>query len=109
MAWNLFGKKETRTVISQRDIDIIRVKAEAITSTSDKVYLIEELYKQADAVQEALSLLESPETAQKVRQSRDELLRLQQSIEETRAFIIDSRIPEKRYGLFVKYPKGYEG
>lgn len=109
MGWNIFSKEETFKTIAQRDIDLIRVEAEAITSTDDKVYLLKDLYKHIEAVEKALKLLESPETAPKVQQSRDELLRLQKSMEEVRAYIIDFRLPVKKYGLFIKYPKGYEG
>lgn len=109
MGWNIFSKEEICKTISQRDIDLIRVEAEAITSTDDKVYLLKDLYKHIEAVEKALQLLESPETAPKVQQSRDELLRLQKSMEEVRTYIIGAPLPVKRFGLFVKYPKGYEG
>ena len=109
MSWNIFGDEETCKAISQKDIDIIRAEAEAITSTDDKVYLIEDLYKLIDPVETALKWLDDPKKAKKVQQSKEELLRLQRSLAETREYIMNAKISQERYGLYVKYPKGYEG
>ena len=109
MSWNIFGDEETCKIISQKDVDIIRAEAEAITSTDDKVYLIEDLYKLIDPVETALKWLDDPKKAKKVQQSKEELLRLQRSLVETREYIMNAKIPQERYGLYIKYPKGYEG
>lgn len=109
MGWNVFGKDETCRIVSQKDIDIIRAEAEAITSTGDKVGLINELYKLIEPVETALKWLDIPEKAMNVKQTREELLQLQKSLAETREYIMSSRVPQQKYGLYVKYPKGYEG
>ena len=109
MGWNVFGKDETCRIISQKDIDIIRAEAEAITSTGDKVGLINELYKLIEPVETALKWLDIPEKTMNVKQTREELLQLQKSLAETREYIMSSRVPQQKYGLYVKYPKGYEG
>lgn len=109
MGWSIFGDEESCKTVSQKEIDIIRAEAEAISSTDDKVYLIEDLYKLIEPVETALKWLDDPKKAKSVRQSKDELLRLQKSLAETREYIMNFRIPQERYGLYVKYPKGYEG
>ena len=109
MSWSIFGNKETYKKVTQKDIDLIRVEAEAISSTDDKVYLMEELHKHIEAAETALKELDDPKTAPNVKQTREELLRLRENMEEVRKYIIDFQIPQKRYGLFIKYPKGFEG
>ena len=109
MGWKLFGKQETYKKVTQKDIDLIRVEAEAIDSTDDKVYLMKELHKHIEAAETALKELDDPKTAPNVKQTREELMRLRENMEEVRHFIIDFPIPQKRYGLFIKYPKGFEG
>ena len=95
--------------VSQQDIDLIRVEAENIESPDDKVYLLKSLYKYIDLVEAALEMLDDPKTALKVKQKKSELLRLQENLQETREYIMRYRIQPEQYGLFIKYPRGFEG
>lgn len=96
-------------VVSQKDVDLIRVNVDDIESTTDKEYLLEKLYRYIDIVNAALEMLGDPKTATKVKQKREELLQLQESLQEARHAIMEFRIQPKTYGLYVKYPRGYEG
>lgn len=97
--------------VSQSDLDMIRVDAEDITSTDDKIYLLERLYKYIGIIDTSLSLLESKNknAMKKVKQSKNELLNLKEYAGEVRQYIIKFRIIPEHYGLYIKYPNGFEG
>ena len=95
--------------VNQRDIDLIRIELDSCDSTEDKIYLMERLYRQIGAIDAGLAMLADPKKASKVRQSKNELLRLKEIAEETTQAIIKFKIAPERYGLYIKYPAGYEG
>lgn len=94
--------------VRECDIDILYVQAEKIESTSDKIYLLDLIYDQLEIVDKALNYIEIGET-QKVQQSKTKLLGFQKSLHTLRQKVLSTPIEETRYGLFIKYPKGYEG
>ena len=95
--------------IDNKDIDEIRVEAANITSVSDKLYLLERLYLFIHACEYALELLKDKKEAHRVRQSKEELLRQMGHLNDVRLAIIKAPVGQERYGLYVKYPPGYEG
>ena len=95
--------------ISLSDIDMLRVEAENIESVDDKVYLLEKVYKVNAKIDACLDALENKHEKYKVRQSKSELLHLKEELNKTRMYIIQHKIGPEQYGLFVKYPAGYEG
>jgi hypothetical protein len=94
--------------ITNEDIDMVRVECESIESVDDKVYLLEKLYKHISAINMALDMIKSGQ-GKKVKQTKNELEHLAQYAEETRQYILRYKIPPKGYGLYIKYPPGYEG
>lgn len=95
--------------IERKDLDLIMVECENIESVNDKIYLMERLYKVIGHIQAALDALSDSKTARKVKQSKNELENLKQYAEDIRRSIVTHRMTPERYGLFVKYPAGYEG
>ena len=94
--------------VTQEDLDIIRVEAEGIESIDDKIYLLEKLYKYMGAIDCALDMLETG-NAKKVKQTKNQLLALKDHAADTRQYILRYKIQPSRYGLYIKYPAGYEG
>lgn len=92
--------------VTQKDIDLIRVEAEAISSTDDKYYLMERLHKYIETIDEQLEQLEGSAESSR---NKDKLLELQGYAQEVRKYIMGRPVGPKRYGLFVEYPEGYEG
>lgn len=92
--------------VTQKDIDLIRVEAEAISSTDDKYYLIERLHKYIEAIDEQL---EQSEGITEQNRKKDKMLELQEYAQEVRKYIMNRPVGPKRYGLFVEYPEGYDG
>ena len=96
-------------IVSQKAVDIIQVHAQGIESLYDKEVLLEKLYQHIELADKALEMLENPKEAEKVKQKKEDLLRIRESMEETRRYILNFRIQPETYGLYIKYPPGYEG
>lgn len=95
--------------VDDREIDIIRIRIDNIESTDDKIYLIERIYKFASIVDYSLELLSDPTMNHRVRMSKSSLLRQKSDLDNLRKLVVSIKIPEKRYGVFIKYPIGYKG
>lgn len=94
--------------VSQLDIDVIAVDVERITTHDDKIYLLDRIYDKIHLVEAGLEYIESG-NKDKVQQSKNTLMDYKRQLEDLRANVLATRIIEKDYGVFVKYPKGYEG
>jgi hypothetical protein len=70
---------------------------------------MEKVYDKLNIVEYALALIGDRDTKGKVRDSKTVLLKQKEQLLEIRELIINRRISPERYGLFVKYPAGYEG
>ena len=109
MSNDYLDKQGNCKIVSQREIDIIHVKAQGISSLTDKEYLLNDLYRQIELADKALEMLENPKEAEKVKQKKEELLRLRESMDEVRRYILNYKLQPEGYGLYIKYPPGYEG
>lgn len=105
---NLFDKVGKVKKVSQTDIDILEVECGNIQNQDDKIYLLDKLYYYLDKVNMALDLIESGQ-AKKVSQSKTTLLDMQSQLNKLRDVVLSTKIIEKEYGVFIRYPKGYQG
>jgi hypothetical protein len=96
-------------LVDQRELDEIRVGIQDIDSVEDKIFLLERLHEQLGRLDNALSMLEDRQRAHKVRQTKGELLKKKDEIELIRQMIFKAPVGKMRYGLYIKYPQGYEG
>lgn len=106
--FNLFDKAGKVKKVSQTDIDILSVECENIQNQDDKIYLLDKLYYLMDTVNMALDLIASGE-ARKVSQSKSTLMDMKSQLSKLRDQILSTKIIEKEYGVFIRYPKGYQG
>ena len=95
--------------VDTRELDEIRVGIQDIDSVEDKVFLLERLHEQLGRLDNALSMLEDKKLAHKVKQNKSELLKRKDEMELIRQMIFKAPVGKMRYGLFIKYPQGYEG
>lgn len=95
--------------VEDKEIDIIAIQIEEIESVDDKIYLIERIYKFLSIVNYSLELLNDPTMANRVKTSKSALVRQQSELMNLRKLVQQTRIPEQRYGLYIKYPVGYKG
>lgn len=94
--------------IDLSEIDYISVQIEKMDNYDDKVYLLDLIHYHLEWINMGLEYIENGK-ANKVYNTKVELLQYKKQLENMRQLIMKTRIPEKQYGLFVKYPKGYEG
>lgn len=95
--------------VSQEEIDVLRIEVEKIESVDDKIYLLEKVYNKLAIINNALDLIGDKETKGRVRDSKDKLLKQKDELMEIRELLIAKKITPEHYGLYIKYPAGYEG
>ena len=105
----MFGFRDKQKTVSQEDLDMIRIKAEAMDSTNDERVLMEDLDKHIRVSEAELARYEGKDSDEEETKERDKLLLLRQDAKDIRQQILDYKIPPQRFGLFIKYPKDYEG
>lgn len=91
-----------------RDLDIFEVEIANINTVDDKMYVIECLHDEIDKADYALMLLEHGKN-DRVTQSKTTIQAYKDVALKLLKQAKEAKIPEERYGLFIKYPKGYEG
>ena len=95
--------------VTQEEIDVLRLEVQKIESVDDKIYYMEKVYDKLAIVDNALSIIGDREAKGLVRDSKDKLLKQKEQLMSIREMIINKKITPERYGLFIKYPAGYEG
>jgi len=94
--------------VPQSDIDFLSIQVEKIENNDDKIYVLDLIYDKLDLVNAALEYIEKGKT-EKVAQSKQTLTSLKTQLEKLRQQVLNIEIKDKQYGVFIKYPKGYEG
>lgn len=98
------------TKVSDRDLSILEVQCSDIKTTEDKIYLIHTIYDFIEAI--------TKENSAKLKKSKDpnikEFIKNDSRLTRLNAcreLVMRTNTTDvgDRYGLFVKYPKGYEG
>lgn len=101
--------KQGRVIkVTQHDIDIIVLQAEKITNQNDKIYLLDIIYdyiETLDLMDEYLHNGKKDRVQMTERQIKD----MREQLEVLRLQVLKYKIVEKQYGVFIKYPVGYEG
>lgn len=106
---SVFDKNGKLKKISQLDIDIIAVDVERIETHDDKIYVLDKIYDKLQICEAGLDHIQSGDANKVVKQSEQTLLSMKKQLEDLRRATLATRIIEKEYGVFIKYPKGYEG
>lgn len=105
---DLFNKNGKIKKINRSDIDILSIEVDKIENNDDKIYVLDLIYDKLDLVNQALEFINAGKK-DKVQQSKQTLIDFKKQLEELRKNVIQIEIKDKKYGLFIKYPKGYEG
>lgn len=95
--------------VTKEEIDMCLLELGNVASADDKIYLMERLYVYISTIDYALEMLNDKDSAKKVKQRKEDLIHLKQYANEVRMRIIAYKIQPERYGLYIKYPAGYEG
>lgn len=95
--------------VSQRDVDMLRVDVQKITSADDKLFVLDNLHDKLDIVETSLALLQDKDKAKKVKMSKSSLLDIRKQLDDLRDLVLKHEIKAQTYSVFVKYPEGYQG
>ena len=95
--------------VTQEEIDVLRIEIEKIETVDDKIYLLEKVYNKLAIVNNALDLIGDKDTKGRVRDSKEKLLKQKEDLLEIRELVMAKKITPEHYGLYIKYPAGYEG
>jgi hypothetical protein len=105
---SLFDKYGKLKKFNQSDIDIITVEKDRIENEDDKIYVLDLIYDKLDEVHAGLELI-STNKKDKVYLSKDKFLNYKAQLEKLRKDVLEVKLKDKQYGVFVQYPVGYEG
>lgn len=95
--------------ISQQDIDILEIEAERIETQDDKIYILDVAYGYLEQLELMKEYLKSKDKKTVVPMSEKQIDNMITQLYDLRKRVLDIRIVDKQYGLFIKYPVGYEG
>jgi hypothetical protein len=94
--------------IHQVDVDVLSVQIEKIDNQDDKIYMLDQIYDKLELVNTGIALIDDGRS-NKVSQSKQTLVGFKTQLEKMRAQVLGTKVKEKQYGMFIKYPVGYEG
>lgn len=101
--------KRTKKVVKldNRELDIYRAELERVKTTDDKIFLLERLYDLLDIAEYAKQMcVEKPNMVLQSEKTIDTYIsRINDLIQE----VGSKPIARTKYGLYIKYPTGYEG
>ncbi len=98
-AIDIFRKPKVR----QRDIDEIQIDIEAMQDYNDKIVILNKIHKRMEQVEAAMIKFEDD------KRMLDILTTYQTQLKELLNRLLSTKVVDKQYGVFIKYPKGYEG
>lgn len=94
--------------VTQSDIDILRVEVDKIENNDDKIYMLDKINRTLELVNTGLEFI-STGREKKVPQSKNTLKDFAEQLNKLRSQVLYVKVIDKEYGVFIKYPKGYEG
>lgn len=88
--------------VTQKTVDELSIESQMMETNDDKLILVGKIHKKIADVDEALTKVDTKKEVGNLKSYRNQLVKLLQ-------FVINKKIQDKTYGVFVKYPVGYEG
>lgn len=92
----------------QVDIDILEVEVDKIETNDDRIYLLDRVYFMQEIVQANLDALHMGQKNQ-VKVPKRTLEAMADQLQRIREKVLSYRVVDKEYGVFIRYPKGYQG
>lgn len=104
----IFDKAGKVKKITQNDLDILMVEASGIKTGDDKIYILDLIYDKMNIIDAALAIIQDGEK-EKVPVPKETLQGFRRQLEDLRQQVLKAPITPDTYGVFIKYPAGYEG
>ena len=90
-------------------MDYVEMQKENIKNNDDKMMLVSYIYSKLDIIDYYLSIINNNVPKYIVPHSKQSLLDMRERLTAIKDEVVAYKIPEIKYGLFIDYPKGYEG
>lgn len=101
-----FLRQKNPRLPSNYAIDDISIEIDKIKTDRDRSYVLDLIYSRIDE----LDAFEDACKHQKTLFKHDaDIKQCRENLEKLRTAVLNKKIAPKRYGIFVEYPKGYEG
>lgn len=91
---------------SQYDIDTISIEVDRISNHHDRIYVLDLIHDRLDQIQE---FEEFVEYTGEIKRYSTKIKMLRDALDQLRIAVLRKNNFDKKYGIFVKYPAGYEG
>ena len=106
----IFGPKKLPK-LDQYVLDYIQVEMQKMQSQDDKLMMLSYTYSKINMCQYYIDILSNPKYAKKysVPHTIEYLHNYMDRLQRLRMDILKYPIPEKKYGITIQYPTGYEG
>lgn len=108
-AFAIFKKKMKR--IDPSIVDYVMIRKDSIKSNDEKLMLVQYIYSKLDLVNYYLDIMNNPKYERRYvfMNSKSELLRIKEALEQLRVAILNYKVPVIQYGININYPEGYLG
>lgn len=103
-----FDKYGKLQKVTQHDVDIVAIQIDKIENQNDKIYLLDVIYDYMETLDLADECLKDGRKSA-VQMSERQIKDVREELCTLRKRILETKIMEKQYGVFIKYPVGYEG
>ena len=94
--------------ITITDVYAIRVDMEKIESTDDKIYVLDKISSLIEDLDTAITMCENGR-CDKVSQTVQSLKAVKKEADLLHTEVLKLKVVPKKYGLFIRYPDGFEG
>ena len=94
--------------VKQSDLDVIRIEIDRIETLDDKYYVLDLIYDKLNIVNLGLEY-HATGNSERCSQSKETLKGFKDTLDKYRETVLNMKIVDRQYGLFIKVPKGYEG
>lgn len=103
-----FDKYGKLQKVTQHDVDIVAIQIDKIENQNDKIYLLDVIYDYNETLDLAEECLHDGRKSA-VQMSERQIKDIREQLADLRKRVMTTKITEKQYGIFIKYPVGYEG
>lgn len=103
-----FDKYGKLQKITQHDLDIVAIQIDKIDNQNDKIYLLDVIYDYMSTIDLADECIANGQKGA-VAMNERQLATTRKNLEDLRKQVLAVKITDKNYGVFIKYPVGYEG
>ena len=108
MTEGLLGKKKLQK-IDPKIPDMIKIQIDGLKSNDERALLVSYIHDKISMVDYYLEILETGNPKYEIYNTKEELLRMKNKLEDYLKAVMEKKIPEFSYRFYVQYPEGFEG